>query len=782
VTLTPKPAANWAFSWWSGADSGSLTDNGDGTWSIDLNSDKELQANFAGETTGNTLVETFEGDGTWTGLTSGINWTLDSTDSNPFIIQDVTARNGTYAAQVGLNDLGGHQAWFEISLTSVSANKILKFWYNRAMTYEFNYFVVGFDNLFDYGPYYDTIGWEIIRIPLPENDVLVTFLVQSGNYEQHDELWIDDIAVVDAMPVMSVDHGSTPLTNDGGVPAPVDIGSFYQNYENLLTITNLGEMDLTVDSISYDLTAGFVLFFDPTNGGTTPQVISPGETLDFGVKCDIPGNPTTSGTFTIVSNDPVENPWTFQVTGDCRDQPYYYESFDSGLAPWTTANLGSTGSPGDFATYLHSSHPSNTRDHTPFSPDTTAFGELSDGKYAFADSDLAGTGTTLNTELVSPVIDLTGSTTPFLEFDFGMYHLPTDTVDVEIKSTLTGGSWTTLTQYYVNIVERPVFNIAAQAADQSNVQLRFHYITTGFHWYTMVDNVVIYENTGPANPEIEVFYKSTLLPSDGTDTSIGTIYVGSNSVTITNNGIFGDLTVTDITMGGGGAPQITFSGAATPQVIAPGSSFDFTFNCISGGAGPYTSGLFTVTHDDTDEPNQPDYTFTLTADDCIDPPIWTENFETSVPPGAWTTSVSGGAIEWDQSIGTVHPSGGQPSDGSYLAYCNSWTFGTNGYEAYLDTDLQNFSGLSNISLVFDMYHDTGYPDATDTLQIQYDQGGGFLDIGPLFNRYDAGGNAWDSESVDLSALGGLSDITLRFKCTSNWGNDVHIDNVRLFGN
>ena len=46
VVLTPTPDLGWFFAGWDGADAGDLVDNGDGTWSLLMDSDKEITARF----------------------------------------------------------------------------------------------------------------------------------------------------------------------------------------------------------------------------------------------------------------------------------------------------------------------------------------------------------------------------------------------------------------------------------------------------------------------------------------------------------------------------------------------------------------------------------------------------------------------------------------------------------------------------------------------------------------------------------------------------------------
>jgi hypothetical protein len=47
VTLTPVPDTGWGFAGWSGPNAGELQDNGDGTWRLTMDGDKELTATFS---------------------------------------------------------------------------------------------------------------------------------------------------------------------------------------------------------------------------------------------------------------------------------------------------------------------------------------------------------------------------------------------------------------------------------------------------------------------------------------------------------------------------------------------------------------------------------------------------------------------------------------------------------------------------------------------------------------------------------------------------------------
>lgn len=69
VTLTPAPDSGYTFSNWGGANSGELTDNGDGTWSIAMNGNKTVIANFA---------QTMSGTVTFQNGVSSYTGTLDT--------------------------------------------------------------------------------------------------------------------------------------------------------------------------------------------------------------------------------------------------------------------------------------------------------------------------------------------------------------------------------------------------------------------------------------------------------------------------------------------------------------------------------------------------------------------------------------------------------------------------------------------------------------------------------------------------------------------------------
>jgi subtilisin family serine protease len=112
-----------------------------------------------------------------------------------------------------------------------------------------------------------------------------------------------------------------------------------------------------------------------------------------------------------------------------------------------------------------------------------------DGGFAIADSDFAGSGTTTDTDLVTPVLNFTGVASPTLRFNSDFRDVGSeDFTDVDV-TTDGGATWTNV--YHQDVSRRgpTVEEVAlAPAANQSSVQLRFHYFGT-WDWWWEVDNV-----------------------------------------------------------------------------------------------------------------------------------------------------------------------------------------------------------------------------------------------------------------------------------------------------
>ncbi|MCC6522529.1 MAG: hypothetical protein IT373_07695 [Polyangiaceae bacterium] len=158
-------------------------------------------------------------------------------------------------------------------------------------------------------------------------------------------------------------------------------------------------------------------------------------------------------------------------------------------------------------------------------------------------------------------------------------------------------------------------------------------------------------------------------------------------------------------------------------------------------------------------------------------PILAEGFEVW-PPLHLTVSDDDLCLDWTQSYETVQPPGGLPTEGFYLAMFNSYDC-SSGSES-LTTPTLSMTGKSSVSIAFDLYHDPAYPTSLDSIQVQYDSGSGWIDVGPAFTR-PAAVAGWTTEAVDLSVVAGKPAVKIRLLATSEYGTDLHIDNVLLLG-
>lgn len=81
-----------------------------------------------------------------------------------------------------------------------------------------------------------------------------------------------------------------------------------------------------------------------------------------------------------------------------------------------------------------------------------------------------------------------------------------------------------------------------------------------------------------------------------------------------------------------------------------------------------------------------------------------------------------------------------------------------------------------------MYHETEYQYNTDYVQFQVSTNGGasWTNIGNPIYRYD-GSNGWKEHKINLNQYAGKTNIMIGFLGVSDFGNDFHIDDVKITG-
>ena len=237
-------------------------------------------------------------------------------------------------------------------------------------------------------------------------------------------------------------------------------------------------------------------------------------------------------------------------TDQCLTAPGYeyrfdgtVESFDAGALPagWTIEDAVGNGQVWQF------DDPGNRGNLTG-----------GEGAFAIAESDFHGSGANQDTSLVSPVIDLTGQESPIIGFKQDYYNLG-DVADVDL-SVDGGQTWETVLHQTADVRGPDEQGIAIpQAANEPDVQVRFHYYEADYDWWWQLDDVFVGNRT--------------------CDPVAGGIVLGHVGDDNTGAGVNG-ATVTSAD-----APEEATTSAATPDDEAIPDGFYWMFSSLTGDHG-----------------------------------------------------------------------------------------------------------------------------------------------------------------------------------------------------
>ncbi|HRQ65414.1 MAG TPA: hypothetical protein PKZ76_11250, partial [Xanthomonadaceae bacterium] len=191
-----------------------------------------------------------------------------------------------------------------------------------------------------------------------------------------------------------------------------------------------------------------------------------------------------------------------------------------------------------------------------------------DGFSAAADSDRCGNGSTMDTELVSPIIDFSALEDPSLEFVLSFRVLGASRLDIDV-STDAGDTWTTIESYTTSVSATgpgtpQSFSLNAFSASNEG-RVRFRYVAPGWHWWAQVDQVRI---GGQAQ-------WMTVTPGDGTfnvpaDATGQLLTVGFDATQVPGPGTYeGMIRIANDTPYDGGLVEVPVTFNVTP---APGQS------------------------------------------------------------------------------------------------------------------------------------------------------------------------------------------------------------------
>ena len=180
----------------------------------------------------------------------------------------------------------------------------------------------------------------------------------------------------------------------------------------------------------------------------------------------------------------------------------FMEDFNNGLPEtWTIVDGGSN----SFTWGLTSSYNGNSIDGTPF---------------MFANSDAAGSGSTMDEQLISPVINAENADELYLMFDYVYQYIGNEHFSVDVYD---GADWVEVFYTAADSGPFPWGPTVSESIDVTEYanpmfQVRFNYVSNGWNWYVAVDNVVVTDNMDRyANRELQ-YYKVWLDGVFATDT------------------------------------------------------------------------------------------------------------------------------------------------------------------------------------------------------------------------------------------------------------------------
>lgn len=156
-----------------------------------------------------------------------------------------------------------------------------------------------------------------------------------------------------------------------------------------------------------------------------------------------------------------------------------YETFDDTTIPpgWTTVNNGGA------CTWTFN--------------DPGGRGNLSggDGNFAVADSDACGSGTTMNTDLFSPLMDISSLSNLNLEFKYDYNNLSSSEIAAVDVSADGGATWTNLVTWNTDQRGPATFSqdVTSELSGSTQAQIRFRYVAPGWDWWWEVDEVFLGE-------------------------------------------------------------------------------------------------------------------------------------------------------------------------------------------------------------------------------------------------------------------------------------------------
>jgi hypothetical protein len=155
-----------------------------------------------------------------------------------------------------------------------------------------------------------------------------------------------------------------------------------------------------------------------------------------------------------------------------------------------------------------------------------------------------------------------------------------------------------------------------------------------------------------------------------------------------------------------------------------------------------------------------------------------EGFNEATVPAGWAVDQPG-SLSVSFVTSSTYPTGLSPTEGSRMIRVNSYSVQT-GTVRLRKTEPFSTAGQASAAVKFDWTVDTGYSGANDRVSVEWSTDGVTWSSFGEASRYSAGGNAWTEKSFNLPpAALGQPQVYVSFLFTTEYGNDCHMDNLRL---